>query len=50
MTIISAYSEDHAEHKTTLHRHNAEILEAKAGGTYSYHFALKGWISFPSED
>ena len=50
MTIISAYTEDYAAHKTTICRHNADILEAKEGGTYGYHFPLKCWISFPSED
>jgi hypothetical protein len=35
--IIAVYSENH-----TKQIKNAELLIVKAGGTYSYHWALKG--------
>jgi hypothetical protein len=35
--IIAVYSENHMKHIQ-----NEELLIVKAGGTYSYHWALKG--------
>jgi hypothetical protein len=39
--IIAACSENHATPISTLCWQNAELLIVKAGGTYSYHLALK---------
>jgi hypothetical protein len=36
--IIAVYSEN----RTKSIRENAEVLIVKAGGTYSYHWALNG--------
>jgi hypothetical protein len=35
--IIVIYSENCNEHTNALHVQNAELLNVKAGGTYSYH-------------
>jgi hypothetical protein len=41
---IIAGSEIHTEHTNTVCvcGQNAELLDVKLGGTYSYHWALKG--------
>jgi hypothetical protein len=41
MEIIVVYSENHIKHINTMCGKNAEFLNVKAGGTYSYHCALK---------
>jgi hypothetical protein len=38
--IIVVYSENYTKPINTLHGQNAELLIVKAGGTYSYHWAL----------
>jgi hypothetical protein len=40
--IIDVYSEKHAKPINTLYGLNAELLNVKAVGTYSYNCALKG--------
>jgi hypothetical protein len=40
--IIAAYYENHTKPVNTLCEQNAELLTIKVGGTYSYHWALKG--------
>jgi uracil DNA glycosylase len=40
--IIAVYSENHTKHINTTWGQNAELLNVKSGGTYSYHCALKG--------
>jgi hypothetical protein len=35
--IIAAYSENDTKHINTLCRQNSELLNVKAGDTYSYH-------------
>jgi hypothetical protein len=40
--IFTFYSENHAKPINTLYGQYAELLVVKAGGTYSYHWALKG--------
>jgi hypothetical protein len=40
--IIAVYSENHTKPINTLCGQNTELLNIKAGGTYSYHYALKG--------
>jgi hypothetical protein len=39
--IITVYSENHTKTINTLHGQNAELVIDEAGGTYSYHSALK---------
>jgi hypothetical protein len=39
--IIAVCSENHTELINTLLGQNAELFVVKAGGTYSYHLALK---------
>jgi hypothetical protein len=39
--IIAVCSENHTKPISTLCGQNAELLIVKAGGTYSYHWALK---------
>jgi hypothetical protein len=39
---VAVYCENHTEHTDTLCEQNAEFSCAKAGGTYSDHWALKG--------
>jgi hypothetical protein len=39
--IIAAYPENHTKPINTLCGQNAELFIIKAGGTYSYHCALK---------
>jgi hypothetical protein len=39
---VPVYYENHIEHTNTHCGQNAELLGFKAGGTYSYHCALKG--------
>jgi hypothetical protein len=39
--IIAVYCENHMEHTDTGYRQNAEFLDVKASGTYSYRCALK---------
>jgi hypothetical protein len=44
--IIAVCCENHTEHINTLCGQNAEFIDVKAGGTYSYHWTLKGWTPF----
>jgi hypothetical protein len=39
--IIAVFTENHMKSINTLCGQNAELLVTKAGGTYSYHWALK---------
>jgi hypothetical protein len=39
--IIAVYSQIHTKHINTLCGQNVELLNVKAGGTYSDHWALK---------
>jgi hypothetical protein len=41
--IIAVCSQIHTQHINTLCRQNVEFLRVKPGGTYSDHWALKGW-------
>ena len=41
--IIAVYSEIHTKHINTLCGQNVELLLVKLGGTYSNHWALKGY-------
>jgi hypothetical protein len=43
--IIAVCSEIHIKHINTVCGQNVELLNVKSGGTYSYHWALKGLIS-----
>jgi hypothetical protein len=44
--IIPVYSENHLKPINILWGQNAEFFTVKAGGTCSYHYALKGyWAS-----
>jgi cysteine sulfinate desulfinase/cysteine desulfurase-like protein len=43
--IIAVNSEIHTKHIDTLCGQNVEFLIVKSGGTYSNHWALKGYIS-----
>jgi hypothetical protein len=45
--IIVVYSENHMKHINTRCGKNAEFFNVKAGGTYSYHCALKGQQFIP---
>jgi hypothetical protein len=47
--IIVVYSENHMKSLNTLCGQNAKLLIIKAGGRYSYHWALKGWKSSGEE-
>jgi hypothetical protein len=40
--IITVCSEIHTEHINTLNRQHEEFLNVKPGGTYIYHWTLKG--------
>ena len=40
--IIAVCSQIHTKHTNTLCGQNAELLNAKTGGKYSDHWALKG--------
>ena len=40
--IIAVCSQIHTKHINTLCGQNVEFLNAKPGGTYSNHWALKG--------
>jgi hypothetical protein len=40
--VIAVYSEIHTKPINTLCGQNAELVNVKTGGTYSYHWALKG--------
>jgi hypothetical protein len=40
--IIAVCSEIHTKHINILCGQNLEFLDVKPGGTYSYHWALKG--------
>jgi hypothetical protein len=40
--IITVYSENHTKHINTLCGQNAKLQTAKAGGTYTHYWALKG--------
>jgi hypothetical protein len=46
--IIAVCSESHMKHVNTLCGQNVELLNVKAGGTYSYHCALTEWHIFCS--
>jgi hypothetical protein len=41
----AVYCENHKEHTNTLCGQNAEFWYVKAGGAYSNHWALMGYIS-----
>jgi hypothetical protein len=41
--IIAVCSEIRTKHINTLRGQNVELLSVKPGGTYSNHWALKGW-------
>ena len=43
--IIAVCSEIHTKHINTLCGQNAELLNVKPGGIYSYHWDLKGWCT-----
>jgi hypothetical protein len=45
--IIAVCSEIHRKHINTLCGQNVELLNVKPGGTYSNHWALKGWEGKP---
>jgi hypothetical protein len=40
--IIAVYSENYMKYINTHYGQSAELLIVKTGGTYSYHWALKG--------
>ena len=40
--IIAVCSQIHTKNINTLCGQNVELLNVKTGGTYSYHWALKG--------
>jgi hypothetical protein len=40
--IFAVYSENHKKPTNTICEQNAELLIVKTGGTYSYHWVLKG--------
>jgi hypothetical protein len=40
--IIAVFCDNHAKPSTTFCGQNAELRIIKAGGTYSYHWTLKG--------
>jgi hypothetical protein len=40
--ILAVFSEIHTKHINTLCGQNVELVDAKPGGTYSNHWALKG--------
>jgi hypothetical protein len=40
--VITVYSANQTKPINTLSGQNAELHTVKAGGTYSYHWALKG--------
>ena len=42
--IIAVCSEIHTKHINTLCGRNAELLDFKTGGTYSYHWTLNGQL------
>jgi hypothetical protein len=39
--IIAVYAENHTKPINTLYGQNAELLNDKTGGTYSYHSVFK---------
>ena len=41
--IIAAYSQIHTKHINTLCGQNSALFEVESGGTYSNHWAFKGW-------
>ena len=43
--IIAVCPEIHTKHINTLCGQNVELLNVKPGGTYSNHWAVKGYIS-----
>jgi len=43
--IIALCSQIHTNHTNTLYGKNTEFVNVKAGGTYSYHWALEGLMS-----
>jgi hypothetical protein len=47
--IIAVCSEIHTKHINTLCGQNVEFMNVKHGGTYSNHWALKGFIIFNLE-
>jgi len=46
MEIIAVCYEIHTKHINTLCGQNVELLNVKLGGTYSDHWAVKGWPIF----
>jgi hypothetical protein len=40
--IIAVYNENHTKPINAFYEQNAELLNVKAGGAYSYRSALKG--------
>lgn len=43
METITVYSQNYMEWKNTLCKKNAQVVNAKAGGTYIHHINLKGY-------
>ena len=43
--IIAVCSQIHTEHINILCEQNVEFVSVKHGGTYSYHYALKGHVT-----
>jgi hypothetical protein len=46
--IIAVCSQIHTKHINTLCGQNVEFVNVKPGGTYSYHWALEGYSSYPA--
>jgi hypothetical protein len=44
---VAIYCEIHMKHGNTVCGHNTEVWYVNAGGTYSDHWTLKDWSSFP---
>jgi hypothetical protein len=44
METVAVCYENHREHRNTLRGHNAEFQYIKAGGIYSDHWTVKGWL------
>jgi len=40
--IMAVYSQIHTKHINTVRGQSVELLNVKAGGTYSDHWAVKG--------
>jgi thioredoxin-related protein len=42
---IAVYCENHTEHTDTLRGHNAKVWFINSSGTYSDHWALRGYVA-----